>query len=57
MDIEVFRQACLVKPGPTESMPLREGAPVFKVLHKMFATLSLDGDQPAASLTRSDQCN
>lgn len=55
MDIEVFRQACLAKPGATESMPFGEGVLVFKVLHKMFATLSLDADKPAANLKCSPE--
>lgn len=53
MDIEAFRQACLAKAEVTEGMPFGEDVLVFKVFHKMFATLRLDGEYPAANL----KCN
>jgi len=48
--MEVFRQACLQKQGATEGMPFGADVIVFKVMHKMFATLRLDGDSPAVNL-------
>lgn len=50
MDLEAFRQICLEKAGTTEGLPFGEDVLVFKVLHKMFATLRLDSDEPAANL-------
>ncbi len=42
MNIELVREYCLVKKGVTEGFPFGEGVLVFKVLGKMFATLSLN---------------
>lgn len=44
MNIEVFREYCLLKPGVSESLPFGPDALVFKVSDKMFALLSLTGD-------------
>jgi len=44
VNIEMARNYCLSKKGVTEGMPFGEGVLVFKVMSKMFALLSLDGD-------------
>lgn len=44
MNIEEFRQYCLAKKGVTEEFPFGEETLVFKVMGKMFALTSLDGD-------------
>lgn len=44
MNIEIFRDYCLVKPGVTEGFPFDETTLVFKVLGKMFALTDVDGD-------------
>jgi predicted DNA-binding protein (MmcQ/YjbR family) len=44
MDIETFRHYCLSKKGVTESLPFDEVTLVFKVMSKMFAITSLDGE-------------
>ena len=43
MNIESFRQYCLLKPGVTESFPFDETTLVFKVMGKMFALTDLEG--------------
>lgn len=42
MNIEEFREYCLVKPGTTEEMPFGESALVFKVAGKIFALTDID---------------
>jgi predicted DNA-binding protein (MmcQ/YjbR family) len=42
MDLELFREYCLAKPGAKEDMPFGEGVLVFKIGGKMFALASLD---------------
>lgn len=42
IDLELFRQYCLSKPGATEDMPFGEGVLVFRVGGKMFALAPLD---------------
>lgn len=42
MNIEIFRQYCLAKPGATESFPFDAQTLVFKVGGKMFALIGLD---------------
>jgi len=37
MNIEIFRDYCLAKPGVTEGFPFDETTLVFKVMEKMFA--------------------
>lgn len=44
MNIEEFREYCLLKPGVTEEFPFGENTLVFKVMGKMFALTNLDGD-------------
>jgi predicted DNA-binding protein (MmcQ/YjbR family) len=44
MNIEEFREYCLSKKGVTEEFPFDEVTLVFKVMGKMFALTSLDGD-------------
>jgi predicted DNA-binding protein (MmcQ/YjbR family) len=44
MNIEEFREYCIVKPGVTEEFPFGETTLVFKVMGKMFALTNLDGD-------------
>lgn len=41
MNVEEIREYYLSKKGSSEGTPFGEGVLVFKVLHKMFATLSL----------------
>ncbi len=42
MNIEVFREFCLLKKGVTEEFPFDENTLVFKVMGKMFALTSLN---------------
>ena len=44
MNIEEFREYCMLKPGVTEEFPFDETTLVFKVMGKMFALTNLDGD-------------
>ena len=44
MNIEIFRDYCLAKPGVTEGFPFDETTLVFKVMEKMFALTDLEGD-------------
>jgi predicted DNA-binding protein (MmcQ/YjbR family) len=44
MNIEEFREYCLLKPGVTEEFPFDEVTLVYKVMGKMFALTNLDGD-------------
>jgi len=44
MNIEIFRDYCIAKPGVTEGFPFDETTLVFKVMDKMFALTDLDGD-------------
>lgn len=44
MNIEEFRDYCLIKPGVTESFPFDETTLVFKVAGKMFALTDTDDD-------------
>ncbi len=44
MNIEELREYCLFKKGGTESFPFDDVTLVFKVMNKMFAIISLDGD-------------
>ncbi len=44
MNIEEAREYCLAKKGVTEGLPFGPDALVFKVLGKMFATLSMGTD-------------
>jgi len=44
MNIEEFRQYCLAMKGVSEEFPFDEVTLVFKVMGKMFALTSLDGD-------------
>lgn len=37
MDIEVYREYCLAKPGVTEELPFGPDTLVFKVMGKLFA--------------------
>lgn len=50
MDIESFREYCIVKPGVEECFPFDETTLVFKVMGKMFALLPLDREIPSANL-------
>lgn len=42
MDIESFRDYCLIKKGVTEEFPFDENTLVFKVMGKMFALTDID---------------
>jgi predicted DNA-binding protein (MmcQ/YjbR family) len=44
MNIEEFREYCLLKPGVTEGFPFGEDTLVFKVMGKMFALTGLKGE-------------
>ena len=44
MNIEELREYCIKKKGVTEEFPFGETTLVFKVMGKMFALLSLEGD-------------
>ncbi len=44
MNIEEVREYCLKKKAATESLPFDDVSLVFKVMNKMFAILSLDGN-------------
>ncbi|MGQ8337442.1 MmcQ/YjbR family DNA-binding protein [Sunxiuqinia sp. A32] len=44
MNVEEIREYCITKKGVTESFPFDETTLVFKVMNKMFALLSLDGE-------------
>lgn len=44
MNVETIRDYCISKKGVTESFPFDDVTLVFKVMNKMFALLSLDGD-------------
>lgn len=44
MNIEEFREYCMVKPGVTEEFPFDENTLVFKVMGKMFALTNLEGE-------------
>jgi len=43
-NIEDIRTYCLSKKGVTEGLPFGEGVLVFKVMSKVFALISLEGD-------------
>lgn len=42
INIEEFRDYCLIKPGVTEGFPFDNKALVFKVMGKMFALVNID---------------
>lgn len=44
MNIEVFREYCLLKKGVTEETPFGPDTLVFKVMGKMFALTGLDSE-------------
>ncbi len=44
MNIEILRDYCLSKEAATESFPFDKSTLVFKVLDKMFALTSLEGE-------------
>jgi len=50
MNIEVFREHCLIKNGVEETFPFDEHTLVFKVMGKMFALLPLNANTPRANL-------
>ena len=50
MDVESFREYCLVKPRATEGTPFGEDVLVFKVAGKMFALTGLDRIPATANL-------
>lgn len=50
MDLELFREYCLSKPGATEDMPFGEDVLVFRVGGKMFALVALDEVPPRVNL-------
>ena len=53
MDLEKFREYCLIKPHVTEGTPFGEDVLVFKVGGKMFALASLD-EVPATANLKCD---
>ena len=50
MNLEDFRELCLMKPNVTEGTPFGEDTLVFKVAGKIFALASLDGVPPRVNL-------
>lgn len=44
MNIEALRSHCLSKKGTTETFPFDESTLVFRVMEKMFALTSLEGE-------------
>ena len=50
MNIEFFREYCIVKKGVEETFPFDEHTLVFKVMGKMFALLPLNAETPRANL-------
>ncbi|PID93286.1 MAG: MmcQ-like protein [Bacteroidetes bacterium] len=44
MNIEEFRDYCLAKPAASESFPFDDNVLVFKVMGKIFALTSMQGD-------------
>ncbi len=42
MNIEIFREYCLKKPGSEETLPFDNDTLAFKVYNKIFALCSLD---------------
>ena len=50
IDLEYFRQHCLVKKGVTEEFPFDEHTLVFKVMGKMFALTGLQREEFAINL-------
>lgn len=50
MDIERFREECLMLPYAEESLPFGDDLLVFKVKGRIFAILPLDEDEPSVSL-------
>ena len=53
MNIEQFREYCLLKKGVTECFPFDEHTLVFKVLNKMFALVPLEANEFKVNL----KCN
>ena len=53
MDLELFREYCLAKPGATEGTPFGEDVLVFRVAGKMFALVPLD-EAPATANLKCD---
>jgi predicted DNA-binding protein (MmcQ/YjbR family) len=53
VDLELFREYCLSKPGATEDMPFGEDVLVFRVSGKMFALAPLD-EVPATANLKCD---
>jgi predicted DNA-binding protein (MmcQ/YjbR family) len=53
MDLELFREYCLRKPGATEDMPFGGDVLVFRVGGKMFALAPLD-EVPATANLKCD---
>jgi predicted DNA-binding protein (MmcQ/YjbR family) len=53
VDVELFREYCLSKPGVSESTPFGEDVLVFKVGGKMFALVALD-EVPATGNLKCD---
>ncbi|MCG2462649.1 MmcQ/YjbR family DNA-binding protein [Flavobacteriaceae bacterium F89] len=50
MDIETFRNYCVIKKGVTEEFPFDADTLVFKVMGKMFALVSLEKKPSSANL-------
>lgn len=50
MNIEEFRENCILKKGVTESFPFDESTLVFKVMGKMFALVGLEKHPLSANL-------
>jgi predicted DNA-binding protein (MmcQ/YjbR family) len=53
MDLELFREYCLRKPGATEDMPFGEDVLVFRVGGRIFALAPLD-EVPAKANLKCD---
>lgn len=55
MEIDELRHYCLAKAATTEGLPFGPGVLVIKVANKMFATISLDEEQPRINLKCAPQ--
>ncbi len=55
MNIEEFREYCIMKKGVTEGFPFDESTLVFKVMGKMFALTSLDTDLRFSAKVRPEE--
>ncbi|MBA4853611.1 MmcQ/YjbR family DNA-binding protein [Emticicia sp. BO119] len=57
MNIESFRDFCLIKNGVTEELPFGPDTLVYKVMGKMFALTGLNSEQFKISLKNTPEKN